>query len=115
MQPNLAYATSTQQEEDKHGTSAGQVQDKLQTDDANIKRLVLVIGNQELSVKNMMDASELKGRDNFLNLYLKPAIREGYVRLLYPNSPRHPRQKYLLTMKGLPLYNQLKKEKQNLL
>ncbi len=115
VQPNLAYATNTQQEEDKHGTSAGQVQDKLQTDDANIKRLVLVIGNQELSVKNMMDASELKGRDNFLNLYLKPAIREGYVRLLYPNSPRHPRQKYLLTMKGLALYNQLKKEKQNLL
>ena len=116
VQPNLAYATSTQQEEDKHGTSAGQVQDKLQTDDANIKRLVLVIGNQELSVKKkMMDASELKGRDNFLNLYLKPAVREGYVRLLYPNSPRHPRQKYLLTMKGLALYNQLKKEKQNLL
>ena len=115
VQPNLAYATSTQQEEDKYGTSAGQVQDKLQTDDANIKRLVLVIGNQELSVKNMMDASELKGRDNFLNLYLKPAVREGYVRLLYPNSPRHPRQKYLLTMKGLALYNELKKEKQNLL
>ena len=114
VQPNLAYATSTQQEEDKYGTSTGQVQDKLQTD-ANIKRLVLVIGNQELSVKNMMDASELKGRDNFLNLYLKPAVREGYVRLLYPNSPRHPRQKYLLTMKGLALYNQLKKEKQNLL
>ena len=126
VQPNLAYATSTQQEEDKYGTSAGQVrdkygtsagqvQDKLQTDDANIKRLVLVIGNQELSVKNMMDASELKGRDNFLNLYLKPAVCEGYVRLLYPNSPRHPRQKYLLTMKGLALYNELKKEKQNLL
>ena len=115
VQPNLAYATSTQQEEDKYGTSTGQVQDKLQTDDANIKRLVLVIGNQELSVKNMMDASELKGRDNFLNLYLKPAVREGYVRLLYPNSPRHPRQKYLLTMKGLALYNELKKEKQNLL
>lgn len=54
LQPNLAYATSTQQEEDKYGTSAGQVQDKLQTDDANIKRLVLVIGNQELSVKKMI-------------------------------------------------------------
>ena len=54
VQPNLAYATSTQQEEDKYGTSAGQVQDKLQTDDANIKRLVLVIGNQELFVKKMI-------------------------------------------------------------
>ena len=57
-----------QQVRSKKRISTGQVQDKLQTDDANIKRLVLVIGNQELSVKNMMDASELKGRDNFLNL-----------------------------------------------
>ena len=58
-----------QQVRSKKRISTGQVRDKLQTDDANIKRLVLVIGNQELSVKNMMDASELKGRDNFLNLY----------------------------------------------
>ncbi|MBQ5826283.1 MAG: hypothetical protein IIW46_02230 [Bacteroidaceae bacterium] len=35
-----------------------------------------------------------------MNLYLNPAITEGYIRLLYPDSPRHPRQKYLLTVKG---------------
>jgi len=29
------------------------------------------------------------------------------VRLLYPDSPRHPRQKYLLTVKGMMLFNQL--------
>lgn len=49
----------------------------------------------------MMEGVGLKGRDNFLKLYLNPAISEGYVRLLYPQSPRHPRQKYLLTAKGL--------------
>ncbi|HCC87067.1 MAG TPA: hypothetical protein DEQ17_02190 [Prevotella sp.] len=32
-----------------------------------------------------------------------------YYRLLYPNSPRHPRQKYLLTVKGLSTYNELGK------
>ena len=52
-----------------------------------------------------MQAVHLKGRDNFLNMYLAPAMGEGYVRLLYPDSPRHPRQKYLLTAKGLDLYN----------
>ena len=108
VQPNLADRISSQQEEDKYRTSTGQVQDKLHTDNTNIKRLVIVIGNQELSVKNMMDALELKGRDNFLNLYLKPAVSEGYVRLLYPNSSRHPRQKYLLTVKGLVLFNEHK-------
>jgi len=27
--------------------------------------------------------------------------------MLYPDKPRHPRQKYLLTVKGLALYNEL--------
>lgn len=106
-QLNFADRTSILQKEYKHGTSTGQVQDKLCTDNTNINRLVVVIGNQELSVKDMMDALELKGRDNFLNLYLKPAISEGFVRLLYPNSPRHPRQKYILTAEGLAVYNRL--------
>ena len=105
VQPNFADPVIETQVEDKYRTSAGQVQDKLHTDNANIKRLIVAIGNKELSVKNMMDALELKGRDNFLNLYLKPAINEGYIRLLYPDSPRHPRQRYLLTAKGMVLYN----------
>ena len=111
VQQNLAGGTSNKQEEYKHGTSTGQVQDKLHTDNVNIKRLIIAIGNQELSVKSMMDALELKGRDNFQNLYLKPAISEGYVRLLYPNSPRHPRQKYLLTVKGLTVFEYCNKSK----
>ena len=111
VQQNLAGRTVDQQEEYKHRASTGQVQDKLSTDNANIKRLIIVIGNQELSVKSMMDALELKGRDNFQNLYLKPAISEGYVCLLYPNSPRHPRQKYLLTVKGLTVYKHCNKSK----
>ena len=79
----------------------GQVQDKLNADISNIIKLVNIIGDRELSVREMMEGVGLKGRDNFLKLYLNPAISEGYVRLLYPQSPRHPRQKYLLTAKGL--------------
>lgn len=111
VQLNLAGGTSSRQVEDKYRTSTGQVQDKLHTDNTNIKQLIVVIGNKELSVKTMMDALELKGRDNFLNLYLKPAVSEGYVRLLYPGSPRHPRQKYLLTVKGLAVYDECVKSK----
>jgi len=85
-------------------TSTGQVQDKLHTDKPDIAKLVRVIGEQELSVKEMMNGVGLKGRDNFLSLYLNPAIAEGYVRLLYPDKPRLPRQRYLLTVKGLALY-----------
>ncbi len=100
--------TSTPQVQDKNGTSTGQVQDKLNTENPNIMGLIQVVGEQELSVKEMMSGINLKGRDNFLNLYLTPAMAEGYIRQLYPQSPRHPRQKYLLTIKGLALFNKLK-------
>ena len=79
----------------------------MRTDNPNIIKLVQIVGEQELSVKEMMNGVDLKGRDNFLNLYLNPAIADGHVRLLYPKSPRHPRQKYLLTVKGQMLYQEL--------
>ena len=50
----------------------------------------------------------LKHRETFLDNYLNPAIKTGFVRLLYPDSPRHPRQKYLLTVKGLAAYQEMK-------
>ena len=102
-QPNLASPH-------KHPTSTPQVQDKLHTDNPNIVRLVQVVGEQELSVKEIMEGIGLRDRKNVLNLYLNPAITEGYVRLLYPQSPRHPRQKYLLTVKGLALLNEKEEE-----
>lgn len=43
----------------------------------------------------------LKDRENLIKLYLEPAMTGGFLRLLYPNSPRHPKQRYLLTSKGL--------------
>ena len=98
---------STPQVQDKHRTSTGQVQDRIHTDNYNIIGIIKVIEFQQLSVKEIMTGLQLKGRDNFLNLYLLPAIAEGYVRLLYPDKPRHPRQKYLLTVKGLALYNEM--------
>lgn len=100
------------QVQDKLGTSSGQVPpqvwDKFNTNNYDVKNLVQVIGKNQLSVKDMMNGLNLKGRDNFLNVYLIPAISEGFVRMLYPDKPHHPRQKYLLTTKGVMLYNQLR-------
>ena len=102
----------TPQVQDKLRTSTGQVQDRIHTDNYNIIGIIKVIEFQQLSVKEIMTGLQLKGRDNFLNLYLLPAIAEGYVRLLYPDKPRHPRQKYLLTVKGLALYNEMLERKE---
>lgn len=86
---------------DKYRTSAGQVQEGLIIENENIKRVIEVVGNQQLSVKHIMEALGLKSRDHFLKRYLRPTIDNGYLRLLYPDAPRSPRQKYLLTEKGL--------------
>ena len=104
VQPNLADRTSAGQVQDKCAATDDTLQDKLHTNNPNIEKLVRMLGEQQMSVKQIMEALGLKGRDNFLNLYLKPSISKGYVRLLYPDSPRHSRQKYLLTVRGLALY-----------
>ena len=75
-----------------------------------VKRLVLVIGQEERSVRGMMEAVGLKDRKNFLEYSLTPAITEGLVRMKFPDSPRHPRQKYLLTVKGLTVYEKISGE-----
>ena len=64
------------------------------------------LGEEQLSVKILMGKIGLKDRENFLDYSLNPSLNEGFVRLLYPDSPRHPRQKYLLTVKGLALYHE---------
>ena len=96
-----------EQAQDKYRTSTGQVEDTFHTDNVNIKNLIKIIGDKEMSVKAMMESIGLKGRDNFLNQYLTPALTQGYVRMLYPKSPRHPRQKYMLTPKGIGLLDYL--------
>ena len=109
VQPNLTEPTTNRQVPDKYPTSSRQVADKLHTNNPNIIRLIQAVGENEVSVKELVGLVGLKDRENFLQNYLNPAIEEGYICLLYPNSPRHPRQKYLLTVKGMELYNELTK------
>ena len=95
VQPNL---TTSEHTPNKYRTSSEQV-----------RLLVSVIGKDHLSLKQMMERTHLKHRPNFIDNYLTPAISDGYVRLLYPDTPRHPRQKYLLAEKGMVLFYELTK------
>ena len=104
VQPNRSAMKKDTCPSKEHPTSTRQVPDKLDITNPNIIKLLQIIGEQEMTVKVLMSSIGLKDRENFLNLYLNPAINEGYVRLLYPNSPRHPRQKYLLTAKGMTVF-----------
>jgi len=58
----------------------------------------------------MMDIKGLKHRQNFLEYHLEPALREKFVCRKYPDRPNHPRQRYLLTVKGQALYQELNKQ-----
>lgn len=90
-------------------TSTEQVPNKLaeQVSDAE-RKLLISIGEQELSMKQIMEATGKKHRPSLLYNYIEPAIKDGIVTLLYPDSPHHPRQKYKLTVKGLALLHNLK-------
>lgn len=101
VQPRLDTPISTEQVTE-------QVPNKFLTNNSNIKKLVNTLGNKQMSVKNMMEAIGLRHRPYFLESFLTPSISGGFVRLLYPESPKHPRQKYLLTVKGLMLQDMTK-------
>ena len=110
VQPNLADPTSTPI---STPTSTSvyilNTDSKFYTKNNNIIELVRVVGYEEMSLKQMMEARILKDRKNFLNYHLEPAMKERFVRMKYPDRPNHPRQRYLLTVKGGALYNELMK------
>jgi fido (protein-threonine AMPylation protein) len=111
VQPNLAEpatptSTPTSTPASSH-VNRLKPNSKFYTKNENIIQLVRVIGTEELSIKEMMELKGLKDRKNFIEYHLNPAISEGFVRLLYPDKPRHPRQKYLLTAKGVLLYKEI--------
>lgn len=81
--------------------------DKFSTDNEYVLRIVGLLGKEKLSIKELLQRANLKDRESFMNLYVNPAIKEGFVSLLHPDKPRHPRQKYLLTVKGTLLFNAL--------
>ena len=73
-----------------------------------VRALLFALSNEQLSLKSLMEKIGLKHRPSFLENYLAPALEAGILKALYPDKPHHPRQKYLLTAKGLALYHEIK-------
>lgn len=96
--------------EEQHPTSTQQVPNNFSVTTQQVLDLIKVVGNKNMSVKEMMLSVGLKDRVNFMKNYLNPAIQEDVLRLLYPDKPNHPRQKYLLTVKSLAIFNDINKQ-----
>ena len=108
VQPNLADPTNTGQAPEQVPEQVPeQARDLFHTNNPLVIELIKVLGYEELSISQLMEKTGLKHRPNFIEYHLNPAISEGFVRLLYPDTPRHPRQKYLLTAKGVMLYKEI--------
>ena len=87
-------------------TVAPQLPHSYPTVTPQVENVLSVIGEETLSTKEIMGMIGLKDKSNFLELYLYPAIRQNLVEPVYPEKPKHPRQKYRLTEKGLELLKQ---------
>ncbi|MDH8701729.1 fido (protein-threonine AMPylation protein) [Dysgonomonadaceae bacterium PH5-43] len=68
------------------------------------KSVIAAIAHEQISLKELMDIIGIKHRPTFLENYINPALERGLIRTLYTQTPNHPRQKYLLTPKGLNYY-----------
>ena len=96
----IGYSDTDEPHTSTHTSTHTSFDETASTLSENIKRLVVAIGTDEKSVKEMMEAVGLKNRPNFLEYSLTPAITEGLVKMKYPNSPRHPR--HLFSAMGCP-------------
>ena len=70
------------------------------TSTQQVQELISIIKDREYSVKEIMSLLNLKDRVNFLRIYLNPALEDGFISMKYPEQPKSPKQKYLLTEKG---------------
>ena len=75
-----------------------------------VKRVVIVLHGEMKRVK-IQEALDLRGEENFRNLYLTPALQSGYVEMTIPDKPNSRMQKYRLTPKGEALRAKLLKGK----
>ena len=87
-------------EQDKHPTSTTQVPPKYRPSTTQVSTLLSILGENTFSVIEMMEKLGLHNRRYFTKEYLNPSITEGWIAPIYPDHPKHPRQKYHLTEKG---------------
>lgn len=84
---------------------------RLSTDQVTdqVKTLILAM-ELEYSRSELMKTLNLKHGQTFRDNYLNPALKEEFIEMTQPDSPKSPTQKYRLTTKGKALKEQLIKK-----
>jgi predicted HTH transcriptional regulator len=102
----ILYRPSSDQVPTKYRLSSDQVPQNLLSTSVEVRNLLKVMEG-EMSRKEMQQALELKHDGNFRENYLDPALADAIIEMKYPDSPNHPKQKYLITEKGIEIKKQL--------
>ena len=93
------YRPSIVQAPSKYQPSTNQASEAIHEIRVEIKNIVKVV-TETLTLQDIQERLGLKHRGNFRSNYLEPAIKQGFVSMLFPNTPKHPDQRYLLSPKG---------------
>ncbi|HFE37956.1 MAG TPA: Fic family protein [Gammaproteobacteria bacterium] len=59
-----------------------------------VKKLLSVLTDNWLSTNEIMQLLGLSHKPTFRKNYLEPALKQQYIEMQYPDSPRSPKQKY---------------------
>lgn len=86
------------------GSAAASLTIEGMTIKMSLLKLIEIIGEDWISLYDMLEIMRFKSRFSFTKTYLKPAISAGLVALENPDSPNAPNQRYGLTLKGKALY-----------
>ena len=100
------YRPSTDQAPTKYRPSTVQASESLNEISLEIKNMVKVV-NETLSLQLIQERLGLKHKGNFRVNYLEPAIKQGFINMLFAETPKHPDQRYLLSPKGNELLQTL--------
>ena len=76
-------------------------------DTHQVEKLILAMGNREVSRSELMKEVQMKDRVSFRENYLNPSIKLGYIEMTLPEKPNSRNQKYRLTTKGFDLKKRL--------
>ena len=96
----ISYETrKTDEENDELATNLSQLVTNLSV---QVKTLVISLNKHNLSLTELQLVTKdaPKSKPYFKKHYIDPAIEPGIVAMLYPDNPKHPKQKYYLTEKG---------------
>ncbi len=100
----ILYRPSSDQVPPKYPLSSVVLPQEFRRSSVEVRNLLKVMEG-EMSRKEIQQALELKHEGNFRENYLEPALADAVIEMKYPDSPNHPKQKYLVTEKGKEIRN----------